>query len=100
MNSWPPARLATELGVHIRALQAAARTGRLKTQFSARSVFGHPMRFASRDAGEQFIVRYYHGFGGQERRPAPLPPYLTTMTSGYATYGAREASRKGPWRNA
>lgn len=69
----PLARLARELGVHIRTLQAAARTGRLKTQFSARSVFGRPMRFASRDAGEQFIVRYYRCFGGQEICPAPLP---------------------------
>ena len=69
----PLARLARELGVHIRTLQAAARTGRLKTQFSARSVFGRPMRFASRDAGEQFIVRYYRCFSGQEICPAPLP---------------------------
>jgi transcriptional regulator with XRE-family HTH domain len=69
----PLAELARELGVHVRTLQAAARTGRLKTQFSARSVFGRPMRFASRDAGEQFIARHYRCFAGQEICPAPLP---------------------------
>ena len=69
----PLARLAGELGVHIRTLQAAARTGRLRTRFSARSVFGRPMRFASRDAGEQFIDRYYRCFGGQGICTAPLP---------------------------
>src|SRR5262245_43985347 len=33
-------QLAKELGVHIRTLQAAARTGRLDAHFSVRSVFG------------------------------------------------------------
>ena len=69
----PLAELAKELGVHVRTLQAAARTGRLETQFSVRSVFGRPMRFASRDAGEQFIARHYRCFSGQEICPAPLP---------------------------
>jgi len=39
----PLADLAKEFGVHVRTLQAAARTGRLETQFSVRSVFGRPM---------------------------------------------------------
>lgn len=38
----PLDRLAAELGVHVRTLQAAARTGRLEVQFSSRSVFGRP----------------------------------------------------------
>ena len=59
--------------MHVRRLQAAARTGRMKTQFSVRSVFGHPMRLASRDAGEQFIARHYRCFSGQATCPAPLP---------------------------
>jgi DNA-binding transcriptional regulator YiaG len=67
------ADLAKELGVHVRTLQAAARTGRLDTQFSVRSVFGRPMRFASRDAGEQFIARHYRRFSGQDICPTPLP---------------------------
>ena len=69
----PLAELARELGVHVRTLQAAARTGRLETQFTVRSVFGRPVRFASRHAGEQFIDRYYRCFGGQGICPAPLP---------------------------
>jgi DNA-binding transcriptional regulator YiaG len=69
----PLADLAKELGVHVRTLQAAARTGRLETQFSVRSVFGRPMRFASRAAGEQFIARHYRCFSGQKICPAPLP---------------------------
>jgi len=69
----PLAVLAWELGVHVRTLQAAARTGRLETQFSVRSVFGRPMRFASRDAGEQFIAHHYRWFSGQEICTAPLP---------------------------
>src|SRR5262249_328691 len=67
------AELAKELGVHVRTLQAAARTGRLKAQFSVRSVFGRPMRFASREAGEHFITKHYRCFSGQEICPAPLP---------------------------
>jgi DNA-binding transcriptional regulator YiaG len=66
-------RLAKELGVHIRTLQAAARTGRLEAQFSVRSAFGRPIRFASRAAGEQFIARHYRCFSGQELCPLPLP---------------------------
>jgi DNA-binding transcriptional regulator YiaG len=69
----PLAELATELGVHVRTLQAAARSGRLDAQFSVRSVFGRPMRFASREAGEQFIIRHYRCFSGQAICPAPLP---------------------------
>ncbi len=88
----PLARLAKELGVHIRTLQAAARTGRLKTQLSARSVFGRPMRFASRDAGEQFIVQYYRCFGGQEMCPAPL----TTVPDDYDTRLREVLRRRAP----
>jgi DNA-binding transcriptional regulator YiaG len=69
----PLAELAKELGVHVRTLQAAARTGRLESEFSVRSVFGRPMRFASRHAGEQFIARHYRCFSGQEICPTPLP---------------------------
>src|SRR5678815_263740 len=52
----PLATPAHELGVHVRTLQAAARTGRLDTHFSTRSVFGRPMRFASRAAGAEFLA--------------------------------------------
>jgi DNA-binding transcriptional regulator YiaG len=69
----PLAELAKELAVHVRTLQAAARTGRLVTQFSVRSVFGRPIRSASRDAGQRFIAEHYRCFSGQEKCPTPLP---------------------------
>lgn len=69
----PLGRLAPELGVHVRTLQAAARTGRLEAQFSTRSVFGRPMRLASRAAGEQFKRTHYRRFAGQAICAAPLP---------------------------
>ena len=69
----PLAALASELGMHVRTLQAAARTGRLQAHFSVRSVFGRPMRCASRAAGQQFLARHYRCFSGQEVCPAPLP---------------------------
>ena len=59
--------------MHIRTLQAAARTGRLEAQFSVRSAFGRPIRFASRAAGEQFLARHYRCFSGQQLCPLPLP---------------------------
>jgi|MDTC01.3.fsa_nt_gb DNA-binding transcriptional regulator YiaG len=65
--------LASELGVHVRTLRAAARTGRLDTSFSVRSVFGHPRRMASRAAGEKFKRTHYRCFAGQAACPAPLP---------------------------
>jgi hypothetical protein len=46
----PLDQLATELGVHARTLQPAARSGRLAAHFSVRSVFGRPIRRASRAA--------------------------------------------------
>jgi DNA-binding transcriptional regulator YiaG len=67
------AELARTLGVHVRTLQAAARTGRLRTHFSVRSIFGRPMRFASRAAGEEFLVTHYRRFSGQQTCPFPLP---------------------------
>lgn len=65
-------RLACELKVHIRTLQAAARTGRLEVQFGSKSVFGRPVRFATRSAGEKFIATHYRKFAGHEARPSPL----------------------------
>lgn len=69
----PLDQLARELHVHLRTLQAAARTGRLDAQFSVRSAFGRPIRHASRAAGHQFIARHYRCFSGQEVCPLPLP---------------------------
>jgi DNA-binding transcriptional regulator YiaG len=52
-------QLAAELGVHQRTLRTAARTGRLAVQFSSRSVFGRPIRRATRQAAAAFMERYY-----------------------------------------
>jgi len=65
--------LAVEFGMHVRTLQAAARTGRLATQFSTRSVFGRPMRSATRAAVLTFREKHYRRFPGQQACPAPLP---------------------------
>ncbi|HEY2151627.1 MAG TPA: hypothetical protein VGH34_12515, partial [Vicinamibacterales bacterium] len=43
-------QLARELGVHERTLRAAARMGRPAVTFSIRSVFGRPIRLATRAA--------------------------------------------------
>ena len=68
----PLDRLANELHVHIRTLQAAVRTGRLDAHFSVKSVFGRPIRFATRAAGERFIATHYRRFAGQQECPSPL----------------------------
>jgi DNA-binding transcriptional regulator YiaG len=69
----PLAVLARELHVHVRTLQAAARTGRLDARFSVRSVFGRPIGFATREAGERFLATHYRCFSGQHVCPPPLP---------------------------
>ena len=66
-------QLARELGIHQRTLRAAARTGRLKVTFSVRSVFGRPIRFATRAAGQAFMRTHYRHYGRPPRAVAPLP---------------------------
>ena len=66
-------QLAFELGIHQRTLRAAARTGRLAVQFALRSVFGRPVRYATRAAGLRFMETHYRLFAGQQFCPAPLP---------------------------
>lgn len=65
--------LARELGIHQRTLRVAARTGRLHVQFSVRSVFGRPIRVATRAAGEAFMRRDYRRYRGQSQAVPPLP---------------------------
>jgi DNA-binding transcriptional regulator YiaG len=69
----PLDQLANELHVHVRTLQAAVRTGRLDAHFSVKSVFGQPLRFATRAAGERFMATHYRRFAGQQACPSPLP---------------------------
>ncbi len=69
----PLSELAAELGVHVRTLQAAARTGRLDVQFYEQSVFGRPRQVASRAAAGRFMRTHYRRFAGQPTCQAPLP---------------------------
>jgi DNA-binding transcriptional regulator YiaG len=69
----PLEQLANELHVHVRTLQAAVRTGRLDTHFSVKSVFGRPLRFATRAAGERFMAMHYRRYAGQQACPSSLP---------------------------
>jgi DNA-binding transcriptional regulator YiaG len=66
-------QLAGEFRIHLRTLQAAARTGRLATTFSTRSVFGRPLRFATRAAVDAFVTTHYRRFAGRAPCPLPLP---------------------------
>jgi DNA-binding transcriptional regulator YiaG len=69
----PLAQLARELHVHVRTLQAAARTGRLQVTFSSRSAFGRPIGLATRAAGQVFMRTDYRRYGGQSPAVVPLP---------------------------
>ena len=51
--------LAVELGVHVRTLRDAARSGRLDVTYENRVVFRHPIRRATVAAGRVFMERYY-----------------------------------------
>ena len=62
-------QLARELGVHQRTLRAAARMGRLAVTFSIQSVFGRPLRLATRAAGQAFMRMHYRHYG---RRSGPV----------------------------
>jgi DNA-binding transcriptional regulator YiaG len=79
-------QLARELGVHLRTLQAAARTGRLDAHFTVRSVFGRPIRFASRAAGQRFLATHYRRFSGQQTCPLPIPTILNDYDNNSATF--------------
>jgi DNA-binding transcriptional regulator YiaG len=66
-------QLARELQVHQRTLRDAARTGRLEVQLLTRSVFGRPIRRATRRAAAAFMQRYYNkSFSRFAFRP-PIP---------------------------
>ena len=66
-------QLAREIGVHQRTLRAAARAGRLQVTFSVRSVFGRPIRLATRASAQTFMRKLYRQYGRPRRVVAPLP---------------------------
>lgn len=95
----PLEQLAKELGVHVRTLQAAARTGRLEAHFSVQSVFGRPIRSASRAAGDQFMAKHYRCFSGQAVCPLPLP-IVPADYDAHVRALRRRMRLKTPWLDA
>ena len=76
--------LANEFAIHPRTLRAAARDGRLRVQCSTRSVFGRPVRFASRAAIDEFVRLHYRQ--RYSRYVAPLPrPQSTVVPTNVAS---------------
>ena len=61
--------LAADLRVHVRTLQAAARTGRLEVHYVTRSVFGRPLRLSTLAAGKVFLRTTTKSTA--DRRPVP-----------------------------
>jgi DNA-binding transcriptional regulator YiaG len=65
-------QLARDIGVNVHTLRSPARSGRLKVQFRTRSVFGRPVRRATRAAGREFLSTAF-GKGPEEfHLQAPL----------------------------
>ena len=56
---WSLRELAAELGVHVRTLRDAARSGRLDVTYENRVVFRNPVPRATMAAGRAFMERYY-----------------------------------------
>jgi transcriptional regulator with XRE-family HTH domain len=65
--------LADEFGIHPRTLRAAARDGRLGVHLSTRSVFGRPVRLASRAAVDEFVRAHYRQRYSRYSKPLPRP---------------------------
>ena len=93
-------QLARELGVHVRTLRAAARTGRLDVQLSLRSAFGRPIRLATRAAAAAFMERYYRqSYSRIARRPPPPDTHVPTDCADRIREVRRaRSSRKRSWR--
>ena len=56
---WSLHGLANELGVHVRTLRDAARSGRLEVIYGNRVVFRNPVPKATLAAGRAFVQKYY-----------------------------------------
>jgi DNA-binding transcriptional regulator YiaG len=69
---WSLTDLAAALGVHVRTLRAAARSGRLAVVYGTRAFFGHPVPTATMTAGHAFLARYYRR---SYSRCATKPPF-------------------------
>ena len=80
LRLWSLQELAAELGVHVRTLRDAARSGRLEVSYENRVVFRNLIPRATMAAGRAFIERYYRQsysrFTQKPLRPerTPVPP--------------------------
>jgi DNA-binding XRE family transcriptional regulator len=76
---WSLQELAAALGVHVRTLRDAARSGRLEVSYENRVVFRNLLPRATMAAGRTFMERYYRQsysrFAQKPSRPerAPVP---------------------------
>ena len=80
---WSMEALAAELGVHVRTLRNAARSGRLRVTFEHRVVFGHLVPRATRAAGRTFVERYYKQSYSRTALK-PTPPQHTPVPADWA----------------
>jgi DNA-binding XRE family transcriptional regulator len=76
--------LAEEFATHPRTLRAAARDGRLRVKFSTRSVFGRPVRLASRAAVDEFVRAHYRQRYSRYAKPL-LRPIATVVPTNFAS---------------
>jgi DNA-binding transcriptional regulator YiaG len=75
--------LADELHVHVRTLRAAAHDGRLAATFAPRTFFGQLTATATREAGAQFMTKWYRRTYGRGRR-RPVAVCRVTVPPNYA----------------
>ncbi len=80
---WSLQELAAELGVHVRTLRDAARTGRLEVTYENRVVFRNPVPRSTIAAGRAFMERYYRQ-SYSRFAPKPMPPIHTSVPSDWA----------------
>jgi DNA-binding transcriptional regulator YiaG len=73
-------QLAAELGVHVRTLRDAARSGRLDVTYGNHVVFGNAVPRATLAAGRTFMDRYYKQ-SYSRFAPKPRPPERTAVPS-------------------
>jgi DNA-binding XRE family transcriptional regulator len=69
---WSLQDLATELGVHVRTLRDAARSGRLEVTYANAVVFRNPVPRTTLGAGRAFMQQYYkRGYSRFASKPKP-----------------------------
>jgi DNA-binding transcriptional regulator YiaG len=91
---WALSELASTLGVHVRTLRDAARSGRLAVVYGTRASFGHPVPRATLAAGRAFMAQYYRqSYSRYAKKPAP--PHLATVPSDWPTQLVRLRAKLG-----